>query len=192
MQQVTYVPRYIFFIIKMQFITRLFLATLMTSASLVAHAQLYKCKQANGSTTFQDVECPQAASSTKLHAPQTVLPEIMKLSPNASGHYYTGLTINGVRVEGMLDTGATMVTISAATAQAMQIPLEGSATGRVQTANGSITTLFKVLPIVKVGSLELYSVEICITENSPTLIGMSALSHLKMSQENGQLILSKK
>jgi len=118
-------------------------------------------------------------------------PQIMSLVADSAGHFHSRLAINGVEVDGMIDTGATNIAISAATAAQMGIPLAGSTAGGAMTANGVIPTLSKIIPIVRIGNIELENVEISITPNSPTLIGMSVLRRLKISAANGQMTLSK-
>jgi predicted aspartyl protease len=48
------------------------------------------------------------------------------------------------------------------------------------------------VPMVRIGNIELYNVDVCITSNSPPLIGMSALSRFTIKQENGQMIMTKR
>ena len=45
------------------------LSLLLMSFPLVAYAQVYKCKQANGSTSFQEQPCPEGAKSSTLALP---------------------------------------------------------------------------------------------------------------------------
>ena len=118
-------------------------------------------------------------------------PQTMTLNADSHGHFRTGITINGVEVVGLIDTGASLVSISAPTANAMGITVAGSHAARSQTANGIIMTFNQLVPTVRIGSIALDNVEIAITPNSPTLIGMSILNRLHMSEANGQMILSK-
>jgi len=46
--------------------------------------------------------------------------------------------------------------------------------------------------MLKIANIELYNVEISITPNVPTLIGMSALSQLSISTASGNMTLSKR
>jgi aspartyl protease family protein len=164
---------------------------LMIFLPLAAHAQMFKCKRADGSTAYQDVECPPGASSTKL-ADISSSSRPMLLTPDGHGQFHAHLSINGVNVDGIIDTGASMVVISNSTARMMGITPEGASFGNIQTANGMTSASMKVIPVVRVGNFDLYNVEVIMTENTPTLIGMSALGRLKMNQENGQLNLSKR
>lgn len=171
--------------------TRIHVALLLVCLPLVGHAQMYKCKQADGRTTFQDVECPPGTAGTKILSAVPKTPEVMSIIADSQGHFHAGVMINDVRVDGVIDTGATLVSMSVATARSMGIPVAGSRVGRAQTANGIITTFNRVVPLVRIGGIDLYDVEISITANSPTLIGMNVLRRLKVSEENGQMTLSK-
>lgn len=170
---------------------RITLTILLACLPVAGQAQLYKCKRADGSSTFQDTECPSGATSTKIAAQASGSAQRLTLSPDTNGHFHTRVTINNVEVEGVIDTGASMVAISAATAHEMGISLAGSKIGQFQTANGSVYSYIKVMPLVKVGEIEMYNVEVSISERSPTLVGMNVLRRFKINQENGQMILMK-
>ncbi|MCK9387639.1 MAG: TIGR02281 family clan AA aspartic protease [Sulfuritalea sp.] len=120
------------------------------------------------------------------------MPQFLSLIADSRGHFHSSLTINGVTVVGVIDTGASTVAMSVATANLMRIPLAGSTLGRSQTANGNVGTLNKVVPSIRVGnSIILDNVEIAILPNTPTLIGMSVLRRLKVSAAGGQMVLSR-
>lgn len=119
-------------------------------------------------------------------------PQIMSLVIDPKGHYYTDLTINGVTVRGMIDTGAFAIALNAATAQSMGISFKDSKAGVASTAGGSAIMLTKVVPFVRIGTIGLENVQIAILPNSGVpLIGMSVLSRLKISAAGGQMTLSK-
>jgi aspartyl protease family protein len=172
--------------------SRITLTILLACLPLSGYAQLYKCKRPDGTSTFQDTECPAGASSSKIVAPAAGSAQSMTLFPDSHGHYRTRVTINNVEVEGLIDTGASVVAISTATAHSMGIPFSGGTMHQFQTANGPAIAYIKVMPMVKVGNIEMYNVEVAISDQAPTLIGMSALGQFKISQENGQMILTKR
>lgn len=110
----------------------------------------------------------------------------------AHGHFYTTLTINGVSVDAVIDTGASTVAISAVTASRMGISPQGFTQIRVGTANGVTTAYNKTIAQLQVGQLMLSNVEISVVPNTTgTLIGMSALRQLKVDVNNGYMTLSK-
>jgi aspartyl protease family protein len=118
-------------------------------------------------------------------------PQVLTMNADPHGHFHTGVSINGVEVMGVIDTGATLLTMSAATANSMGITTEGSQMAGAVTANGNITTFNKMVPTVRIGDIVLDNVEIAISEKSPTLIGMSVLKRLNITESNGQMILSR-
>lgn len=158
------------------------------------HAQestIQKCVQADGSISYQQDVCP-AGSNGKKFGVNLSGSNTLTLNPNSNHQYSTTLSINGVTVPAFIDTGATFVTVSLGTAQKMNI-VNGQVTVRAaETANGRIQMLNKSVPVMKIGKFELYNVELSIVQDSPTLIGMSALSQLKFATENGNLVLSKR
>lgn len=119
-------------------------------------------------------------------------PRVMSLRSDRHGHFFADLTINGVTVrDALIDTGASSIAISTATAGLMGISLEGKA-AQSMTANGVVSGVVKVVPQVRVGQITLKDIRVMILPNvgSP-LIGMSFLRRLKMSAANGQMILSR-
>lgn len=108
------------------------------------------------------------------------------------GHFLANVTINGVTVVGLIDTGASTLAMSPATAHAMGITGEGFHFQRSITANGGVVALDKVIPHVKIGPLTVTNVEISVMPRlSITLIGASVLRQLKMSTANETMTLSK-
>ncbi len=110
----------------------------------------------------------------------------------AHGHFFTTLSINGVTVDAMIDTGASTVAISAAMATRMGISPQGFTPVRMNTANGVATAYIKTVPQVRLGSLDLSNVEVAVSQNNTmTLVGMSALRQLKVDVDKGYMTLSK-
>ncbi len=113
-----------------------------------------------------------------------------------SGHRYitTGL-INGLRVNFLLDTGATSVAMSSVTAKQLGIPyrLKGQPM-RVSTASGYANAYAINFSSVKVGEIELYNIKGAVVEgDSPqeVLLGMTFLKQVIM-EDRGALMLLKK
>jgi len=117
--------------------------------------------------------------------------QTLSLISGSGGHYFADVTVNGITVNGMVDTGATTLSISAATANKLQIPIAGKA-GIATTANGNTAVVVKTLPSVKIGSIVLGDVMVSIRPvDGPTLIGMSILNRLRMVAAAGQMTLSR-
>ena len=152
---------------------------------------IHKCTMPDGSVTYQQYECP-AGTTGKTIAAQAYGTNTLTLTPNSNHQYSTTLTVNGVTVLGYIDTGATYVSMSEATAARMHLTAGSSIRKYLQTANGSVISANQKLAMIKVGKFELYNVEVAVLPDSPTLIGMTALSQLKFENENGSLVLSKR
>jgi clan AA aspartic protease (TIGR02281 family) len=151
---------------------------------------IHKCVASDGSVTYQQDDCPTGTTGKTVTYGSTTA-TTLTLAPNLNHQHSTTLTVNGVTVSAYVDTGATYVTISTDLAQRMKISSDNVKMQYMQTANGVIAAGHKSVGVLKVGSFELYNVDVAIVPNAPTLIGMSALSKLSFTSENGNLVLSK-
>jgi aspartyl protease family protein len=172
--------------------TRIILTLLIACMTTCAHAQLFKCKHADGSSTFQDIACPDGTTSSKIAAAAAVSAESLTLTPDSNGHYHSIVSINNVTVTGMIDTGATSLAVSSDLARTMGISMVDARPVNTQTANGMVVSYVKTMPMVKLGNVDIYNVEISVAPGVPTLIGMSVLKKFKISEDNGQMLLQKK
>jgi aspartyl protease family protein len=115
--------------------------------------------------------------------------EVM-LRRNRSGHYVTRGEINGVPVNFLLDTGATDVAMSTATARALG--LARGAPVSLSTANGVVQGYRTVLESVSVSEIRLHDVRAVVSpgiSEDIVLLGMSFLKHLEIIQRDGTLLL---
>lgn len=173
----------------------LFAGVMLSGAvASISHAQaIHKCVKADGAVSYQQDECPSDAPGKAIAVRDNGAGGgTLTLPPNGNHQYFTTLTVNGVTVTGIVDTGATYVTVSPDLATRMHINPAG-AKGRVmQTANGMVMVATQTVPVAKIGKFELYNVEFAVAPNSPTLIGMTALSQLTIVNENGSLVLNRR
>ncbi|WP_410498112.1 TIGR02281 family clan AA aspartic protease [Chitinibacter sp. S2-10] len=119
----------------------------------------------------------------------------LTLTPDERGHYMVDVGINQTAQKGIVDTGATHLSISRNTADSMNIKYKDGQIGYSQTANGRIGAWLIKLPQVKVGNVMLYDVQTVIrdsVDNGPILVGMSVLNRFQMKREQELMILSKK
>ena len=112
----------------------------------------------------------------------------------SNGHFLSQGQINGRSVPLLVDTGASVVSISAADAE--QIGLNYRAGQRVQTstANGSSTGWLVKLTSVRLGDVEIYGVDAMVTPGAMpyVLLGNSFLTRFQMTRTNDQLVLEKR
>lgn len=106
---------------------------------------------------------------------------VLHASPHRGRHYFAPVTINGRTVEGMIDTGASMVAMSPETATAFGIKYTTGTQGLASTANGKINTYRVVVPLVEIAGIKVRNVPVSVGITGELLVGMSFLSQLDVS-----------
>lgn len=118
----------------------------------------------------------------------------VRLLQNRRGHYRVTGQINGKSADFMVDTGATDVVIPSALADRYQ--LVGTGQGLGLTANGYVALEKTLIPEIRIGEITLYNVRASLNPGmaaeQPILLGMSALSELELSQQQGVLSLTQR
>ena len=116
------------------------------------------------------------------------------LKADGRGHFMVQGQINGGTVRMLLDTGATMIGLSAADALRLGIDYKRGQPGMVNTANGAAPVYRVTLNTVKVGDIELNQVEALVQETGLpfALLGMSFLNRTEMRREGEQMTLIKR
>ncbi len=112
------------------------------------------------------------------------------LVPNRGGHYVATGEINGNRVQFLVDTGATHISIPGD--QAKQLGLKRGPTLLAQTANGTVKVYATRLDEVRLGNIVLENVSASINpamQGPDILLGMSFLGHLEIIQRADTLRL---
>jgi aspartyl protease family protein len=112
---------------------------------------------------------------------------------NGYDQFITSGSINGRGVKFLVDTGATSVALSIATAQSLGINYLAGTPIQVGTASGVVNGYRITLNNVSVGGISVSSVD-AIVNQSPmreVLLGMSFLNHVEVSHKNGVLYLTK-
>jgi len=119
----------------------------------------------------------------------------VSLYADRNGHFYGNLSINGVSLKYVVDTGATTVALNSGDAKYAKIDYEKGEKVNMSTANGVVTAYLVTLNTLKIGTIVLNSVQATVTEGgSPpvVLLGMSAQNRLDVKRENSIMTLSKK
>jgi aspartyl protease family protein len=133
-----------------------------------------------------------ARSGSGAPAAATVSNTIVYMA-NARGHVVLGAAVNGVPVRMLVDTGASLVTLTQADARAAGIsPAELVFNGRVETANGSARMAPVTLRELRIDQLSIYDVPAAVLENlNVSLLGMSFLNRLQgYEMRDGKLTIS--
>ncbi|SCC95307.1 conserved exported hypothetical protein [Thiomonas sp. X19] len=115
---------------------------------------------------------------------------VLQALPN--GQFVTEGRINGKLVRMMVDTGATMVSLSRAQAIQLGLSLQGGRPIAVHTANGVVQATEIMLSSVRVGTIERREVPAVIQDSSLpiVLLGMSFLKHMDLQHNADQLTLT--
>ena len=116
------------------------------------------------------------------------------LQADSRGHFVTPVQINGLSVSMVVDTGATLVMLSADEARRMGIDYKSGMRVTVATANGRVPAYQVRLNAVRVGDIELNQVDALVQENGlgVGLLGMSFLNRTQMRRDGEQMVLTKR
>ncbi|WP_293934394.1 TIGR02281 family clan AA aspartic protease [Iodobacter sp.] len=118
----------------------------------------------------------------------------LTLSPDAQGHYYADIAVRGISQRGIIDTGASFLSMPRNLASNMGVDYKQGEESRTQTANGIIKSWQVTIAQIRIGSLLFNNVQASIRDqdNGPLLIGNSVLNRFQMKREQELLILQKK
>jgi aspartyl protease family protein len=110
------------------------------------------------------------------------------------GHFRVAAIINGKTVDGVIDTGATFVSMSIAEAQRLGIDYLKGQKGMSSTANGVVPTYLVRLRSVRIRDVEVFDVQASVTTGQlpVVLLGNSFLSRFKMVRDSDQLTLTRR
>ena len=101
--------------------------------------------------------------------------------PGPLGHFLVDADVNGVQVRFLVDTGASSVTLTAADAERIGLPVRAlDYSARYETANGQILAAPVTLRDMQIGGEEIANVRASVTQAplNVSLLGMSFLNRL--------------
>ncbi|MDX8440840.1 TIGR02281 family clan AA aspartic protease [Mesorhizobium australafricanum] len=141
-------------------------------------------------------EPPQVnlASVPDKPAPPMPLGRQVLVNADGRGHFTSQFKLNGRQIDGMIDTGATLVAINTSTARRIGISLNPSDFNReVNTANGAIKAAVVTVDHLQIGKIAIDNVQAMVLDDRAlqvNLIGMSFLQRLQKYQvQDGALLL---
>ncbi|MCL6705984.1 TIGR02281 family clan AA aspartic protease [Pseudomonas sp. R2.Fl] len=112
----------------------------------------------------------------------TVQPGKVTLKADDRGHFLGRFRINGKDVDGVIDTGASLIAINESTARHLGfIAVRTDFKYPIQTANGQTIAAYVKLDRVEIGSIRVKDVDAFVLKDnalSQTLIGLSFLRRL--------------
>ena len=137
---------------------------------------------------------PSALAAGKIDsAPDSPLWHTVTLSPGRDGHFWTEARVDGLRLELVVDTGASQIALRASDAARLGIhPTPRDYNIRVATANGVTLAASVELRMVEVGNIMVRNVPALVHPDEAlgvNLLGMSFLSRVRWMHERGRLVL---
>lgn len=116
----------------------------------------------------------------------------LRIQQSSDGHFWIDGQVNGETVRFLVDSGATVTSISGDTARRVGVEASGGLPVMVQTANGTVTAERARVERLDVGTInrENFPVHVSDAFGDTNVIGMNFLSSLSgWGVENGWLVL---
>jgi aspartyl protease family protein len=149
-----------------------------------------------GKALLPDIPSPSRPQrQSDMSAPRASAPpsNTIVYTANERGHVVLDAAVNGASVSMLVDTGASLVTLTPADARAAGInPTSLIFSGHVQTANGAARMAPVTLREIRIGQLSIYDVSAAVLEHlNVSLLGMSFLSRLQgYEMRDGKLTIT--
>ena len=131
------------------------------------------------------------ASTALLPVPRSTAPPPAAIAMGRDGHYWAQAQINGHSVRMLVDTGATVVSLTAADARRIGLDPDSLTYGlKVATAAGEARAARITLPSVAVDGAEVRNVDALVLDRDTdaSLLGMSYLSRLSGFDANRETL----
>ena len=117
------------------------------------------------------------------------------LTADSGGHFLTTADVNGIVMKFLVDTGASLVTISSNDAKRAGINYLAGQKATLQTANGTTLAYRVKLDTVRLGDITLNNVDGVVVEGNVMgehgLLGLSFLNRLTMKREGSTMTLNR-
>ncbi|MDP3650688.1 MAG: TIGR02281 family clan AA aspartic protease [Rhodoferax sp.] len=141
--------------------------------------------------TLRVGDAPASVGATSVGAAQG---NKVVLTAGSGGHFVTQGQINGHSVPLVVDTGASLVSLSVAEAERVGLNYKTGQRVQMSTANGVIPGWRLQLASVKVGDVVVYGVDAIVSSGSMpyVLLGNSFLTRFQMTRTNDQMVLEKR
>jgi aspartyl protease family protein len=116
------------------------------------------------------------------------------LQAGSHGHFLSVGQINGRAVQFMVDTGASLVSLSVAEAERIGLNYRAGQLMRINTANGMTQGWQVKLGSVRLGTVDVYEVDAVVSSGGMpyVLLGNSFLTRFQMARINDQMVLDKR
>jgi aspartyl protease family protein len=133
--------------------------------------------------------------SARRQARPAVEANYAEVQTNDRGDLVADGEVNGKPIRFVVDTGATLITLSARDATRLGLDYQGGQKTTIATASGEVIGYRLKLATVRVGEMSVHDVEAVIAESnnlSIALLGMSFLNRVNMKREGTVMTLTKR
>lgn len=123
---------------------------------------------------------------------QSVVGSEVRVPVGEDGHYWVRATINGVERRMMVDSGASTVSLSSATAEAAKVEIDALSPGvQINTANGSIAAKSARIAELRIGGITATDIGAVVAPEfgKMDVLGMNFLSRLKSWRVEGNVLI---
>jgi aspartyl protease family protein len=174
---------------------QLFMRTIVVIAALALGVGVLAPRYLSNVSPASAPAAQQASAAVPAPAPSAdARTRSVAIARNSRGHFDVDGRVNGRRIEFVVDTGASVVALTARDAARLGIrPLPSAFTADVKTANGVVRAAPARLDVVEIGNLQLRDVTALVLPNdalSDNLLGLSFLSRLRRFEySDGKLVL---
>jgi len=168
----------------------------MTATS--AGRNLASMPSSNSLPNPSSISSPSSPSATQ-SAAKPALPQVVTLTrsvtlrDDGTGHFRASARIDGLRVEFLVDTGASMVTLRQSTAGKLGFhPAEREFRVQTQTANGIGRAALIRLDTIELENIVVRDVQAFVLPDDllqMNLLGMTFLSRLRWTHDRGRLVI---
>jgi aspartyl protease family protein len=147
-----------------------------------------------GAMKDRDAVAPENVAPAPAPAPLTYSSRSVVIEPDRQGHFRVEARVEGRRLDFMVDTGASVIALTARDAARLGIrPSRSEHTATVKTANGSVKAAPAQLRAVEVDGITVRDVPALVLPDetlSENLLGLSFLSRLRRFEyARGKLVL---
>lgn len=172
-------------------------------APRLAAADYYECKAADGSVSHSVTRCARGEEQRRIADASDAVTlrlgrgaGVMQVAGTGRGHFLVSGAINGVPARMLLDTGASLVSISPSAAKRMGLDSGGGRKITLNTANGQAQGTAVTLRSVEAlgGSVPNVAAVIMSSDlkGAEVLLGMSFLQHFDLNIEGKLLSVRRK
>ncbi len=166
-------------------------STLLCSAILFSASAsggtIYKCKNPQGTLLYQEKPCSEESQSVASWGSAAGAP--FTIDQGSHGQYFVDGLVNGQKLNFLVDTGASYVSLPQNISNAAGLSCLRQITMR--TANGLASSCTTIIKTLKFGTFTLSNVEATISPNlDQPLLGMNILNKFRIEQDGGAMRLT--